>query len=196
MGRAPTSASWPPGWGPPPPSWPRWCTVTLATCTCTSYTSCTACTTVQVGDDEHGMAYKENLVQQGVEIRHLGVEVSCTTTSTIILSTTPTSPITHLAQAGLSTGIATIFVEGSTGENMIVIVPGANARLGAADAAAAAGEVRAARVVVGVLEVGEAALLEAFTTARSWRHRGAPGPHLARHLTIQPPSHPTPGPPG
>ena len=28
----------------------------------------------QVGDDEHGSAYRRNLVEQGVDIRHLGEE--------------------------------------------------------------------------------------------------------------------------
>ena len=30
--------------------------------------------TDQVGDDEHGSAYRRNLVEQGVDIRHLGEE--------------------------------------------------------------------------------------------------------------------------
>merc|ERR1719315_475630 len=63
----------------------------------------------KVGDDEHGRAYSENLEQQGVDCKHLGVE------------------------QGVSTGIATILVEGNTGENMIVIVPGANEKLRTVD---------------------------------------------------------------
>ena len=72
----------------------------------------------KVGGDEHGEAYKANLVQQKVNIKHLGVEKD------------------------VSTGIATILVEASTGENMIVIVPGANARLSEKDANAAVDDIK------------------------------------------------------
>jgi len=75
--------------------------------------------------------------------------------------------IKHLGvEKDVSTGIATILVEASTGENMIVIVPGANARLSEEDAKAAMDDIKRARVVVGVLEVGIGATLHAFTTAR------------------------------
>ena len=73
---------------------------------------------IQVGGDEHGEAYKTNLVEQKVNIKHLGVEED------------------------VSTGIATILVEASTGENMIVIVPGANARLREEDAKAAVEDIK------------------------------------------------------
>jgi len=104
-----------------------------------------AATTIvaKVGGDEHGVAYKANLLEQNVNIKHLGVE------------------------EGVSTGIATILVEASSGENMIVIVPGANARLGEKDAKAAVEDIKRSRVVVGVLEVGVEATLHAFTTART-----------------------------
>merc|ERR1719412_1182748 len=67
----------------------------------------------RVGDDEHGRAYSDNLARLQVDTRHLATV------------------------AGVSTGIAAIFVEASSGENMIVIVPGANARLTAAHVTAA-----------------------------------------------------------
>ena len=57
-------------------------------------------------------------MQQNVNIKHLGVEED------------------------VSTGIATILVEASTGENMIVIVAGANARLGGQDAKAAVDDIK------------------------------------------------------
>ena len=57
-------------------------------------------------------------MQQNVNIKHLGVEED------------------------VSTGIATILVEASTGENMIVLVPGANARLGEQDAKAAVEDIK------------------------------------------------------
>ena len=51
--------------------------------------------------------------------------------------------IKHLGvEKDVSTGIATILVEASTGENMIVIVPGANARLGEQDAKAAIDDIK------------------------------------------------------
>ena len=51
--------------------------------------------------------------------------------------------IKHLGvEEDVSTGIATILVEASTGENMIVIVPGANARLGEKDAKAAVEDIK------------------------------------------------------
>ena len=58
------------------------------------------------------------MLEQKVNIKHLGVEKD------------------------VSTGIATILVEASTGENMIVIVPGANARLGEEDAKAAMDDIK------------------------------------------------------
>jgi ribokinase len=106
----------------------------------------------KVGDDEHGLAYRANLEQLGVDTRHLGTE------------------------PGASTGIASILVESSTGENMIVIVPGANAALGEGDVRAAERDIRGAAVVVGVLEVGLPALVEAFTTARCTRPGYSPLP--------------------
>ena len=51
--------------------------------------------------------------------------------------------IKHLGvEKDVSTGIATILVEASTGENMIVIVPGANARLSEQDAKAAMDDIK------------------------------------------------------
>ena len=73
----------------------------------------------------------------------------------------------HLATvAGVSTGIATIFVEASSGENMIVIVPGANARLTAAHVTAAEADIAAAGCVVATLELGLAAVTAAMQLGR------------------------------
>jgi len=96
----------------------------------------------KVGDDENGAAYRQNLEKEGVDIRHLGVEI------------------------GITTGVASIMVESSTGENLIVIVPGASDRLEDKDVRKAAKDILSSAVVVGVLEVGEGAVLEAFKTAR------------------------------
>ncbi len=84
----------------------------------------------KVGDDEHGSAYLARLRAEGVSTARVGVA------------------------AGSTTGIATILLESASGENQIVIVPGANAALSAQDVAAAAADAADCRVVATVLEVG------------------------------------------
>ena len=84
----------------------------------------------KVGDDEHGRAYTDNLKQLGVDIKYLGQE------------------------KGISTGIATIFVESGSGENMIVIVAGANERVTGEDVTKAEADIAASRAVVATLELG------------------------------------------
>ena len=98
----------------------------------------------KVGDDEHGEAYRKNLVDQGVDTKHLGTE------------------------AGISTGIATIFVESNTGENMIVIVPGANGKLAPKDVTKAEDEISKSKVVVSILEIGLEAVEMAFKLGRKY----------------------------
>jgi ribokinase len=84
----------------------------------------------KVGDDEHGSAYLARLRAEGVSTARVGVA------------------------AGFTTGIATILLESASGENQIVIVPGANAALSAQDVADAAADAADCRVVATVLEVG------------------------------------------
>jgi hypothetical protein len=84
----------------------------------------------KVGDDEHGSAYLARLRAEGVSTAQVGVA------------------------GGATTGIATILLESSSGENQIVIVPGANAALSAQDVADAAADAADCRVVATVLEVG------------------------------------------
>jgi ribokinase len=84
----------------------------------------------KVGDDEHGSAYLARLRAEGVSTARVGVA------------------------PGATTGIATILLESASGENQIVIVPGANAALSAQDVAAAAADAADCRVVATVLEVG------------------------------------------
>lgn len=103
---------------------------------------CKAVIVGKVGDDEHGIAYKKNLVDQKVDVKNLGVE------------------------AGISTGIATIFVESNTGENMIVIVPGANGKLTGSDVAKAEADIATSKVVVSILEIGLEAVSMAFKLGR------------------------------
>merc|ERR1719412_2587318 len=91
-----------------------------------------------VGDDEHGRAYSDNLARLQVDTRHLATVA----------------------------GVSTIFVEASSGENMIVIVPGANARLTAAHVTAAEADIAAAGCVVATLELGLAAVTAAMQLGR------------------------------
>ncbi|SEL66659.1 ribokinase [Roseateles sp. YR242] len=63
-------------------------------------------------------------------------------------------------------GVAVIMVAHDGGENAIVVVPGSNADLSPQDVDAAAGPVRAARVVVAQLEVPVPAIQRAFELAR------------------------------
>jgi ribokinase len=68
-----------------------------------------------------------------------------------------------------TTGIATILLESTSGENQIVIVPGANAALGPPDVAAVAADsatINNCRVVATVLEVGTAAVAAALRLGR------------------------------
>lgn len=96
----------------------------------------------QVGDDEHGAAYLTHLRAEGVATQHVGVAAGCTT------------------------GIATILLESSSGENQIVIVPGANAALGPAEVAAVAADATDCAVVATVLEVGTEAVAAALALGR------------------------------
>ncbi|MGW5415742.1 ribokinase [Actinomadura geliboluensis] len=82
----------------------------------------------RVGDDGHGALLRGALAQAGVGLDHL--------------ATTP----------GVPTGVALITV-GPDGDNSIIVSPGANARLGPADVAAARDLIAAASVVSFQLEV-------------------------------------------
>ena len=113
----------------------------------------------KVGEDEHGRAYTENLKQVtelfsstvwphsqqvGVDTKHLGVE------------------------SGTSTGIATIFVESSSGENMIVIVPGANSRVTPEDVVRAETDFQDSGAVVATLELGMEAVSKGMELGRKY----------------------------
>jgi len=92
-----------------------------------------------VGDDPNGRSILANLVEQGV-----GVD--------------------DVAVASGSTGVAAIWVDGA-GMNRIIIVPGTNALVEPSAAAAAVRRVRPV-VVVGQLEIPQAATSAAFAAAR------------------------------
>ncbi|MEU5990470.1 ribokinase [Spirillospora sp. NPDC047418] len=82
----------------------------------------------RVGDDGHGALLRGALAAAGVDLAHL--------------ATTP----------GVPTGVALITV-GPDGDNSIIVSPGANARLGPADIAAARAMIAGAAVVSFQLEV-------------------------------------------
>jgi ribokinase len=95
----------------------------------------------RLGGDAFGDGALENYRGAGIDPRHV------------------------LQQAGLVTGVATILVD-DTAQNCIVIVPGANGALTADDVRAASAAIEAAAVVVAQLEVPLAAALAAFEIAR------------------------------
>lgn len=97
-----------------------------------------------VGDDAFGQQTLDNLVAMGVDVA-------------------------HVRQVPGSSGIAPIWVE-ADGSNRIVIVPGANAALTADAAVAAIDALSQVDVVVGQLEVPQAATAAGFAAAR---RRGA-----------------------
>jgi ribokinase len=81
----------------------------------------------RVGDDSAGLGLRADLDQRGVD----------------------TSPV--LAISGVTTGTATVAVEADSGENLIVVAPGANGELTAADVDIPA--VRSAAVLLLQLEI-------------------------------------------
>jgi ribokinase len=96
----------------------------------------------RIGGDRFGDGALANYRDRGVDVRHV------------------------LQDAQQVTGVATIFVDDAA-QNCIVIVPGANDALCAADVQAAAPAIEAADVVVCQLEVPVAAANAAFEIARA-----------------------------
>jgi len=97
----------------------------------------------RLGGDSHGTDYRRHLEEEGVDTTFLGTEQSATT------------------------GIATILVESRTGENLIVVVPGANALLSPAHLSTATPLLAAgAQVVVVTLELPLPAVREALSLGK------------------------------
>jgi ribokinase len=94
-----------------------------------------------VGDDEGGRDYRRRLREEGIETSGL------------------------VEKRGSATGSASIVVE-DTGENTIIVDPGANGRLDPADVRAGQEAIRAAALVLLQLEVPLEATLEALVLAR------------------------------
>lgn len=74
--------------------------------------------------------------------------------------------IEYLARSGRATGVALIAVDENTGQNSIVVAPGANSALTRAHIDAASDVVRRAAVVVAQLETPAEATVRAFEMAR------------------------------
>eukprot|EP00088_Acartia_fossae_P016943 TRINITY_DN19559_c0_g1_i1.p1 TRINITY_DN19559_c0_g1~~TRINITY_DN19559_c0_g1_i1.p1 ORF type:complete len:310 (-),score=48.89 TRINITY_DN19559_c0_g1_i1:229-1158(-) len=96
----------------------------------------------RVGDDENGEAYIKHLEQCAVDIKNVKTVENT------------------------SSGVATIFVESSTGENEIIIVPGANAKLFPSDVQSAEDTIKGCSVLSTVLEISHNTALEALKLGR------------------------------
>ncbi|NHC13096.1 ribokinase [Motilibacter deserti] len=103
---------------------------------------CDVSLVARVGDDEAGRSLLATLASEGVGIEHVGTT------------------------AGAPSGAAFIAVD-EEGENLIVVSPGANARLTPADVTAAASVLAAADVVLCQLEVPLECVLRAAELARA-----------------------------
>lgn len=96
----------------------------------------------RVGDDDYGRHTLLNLQSEGIDTQHLRVT------------------------SGVPSGTALISVHETTGENSIVVAPGANARLTAEDIANSTEAIEAAQVVVISLEIPLDAVRAAVSLAR------------------------------
>ncbi|KAG5184336.1 Ribokinase-like protein [Tribonema minus] len=101
----------------------------------------------KVGGDKHGDEQVENLASNGVD----------------------TSQVTRAAR-GVPTGVAQVCVDTATGQNTIVIVPGANGVVAPADVAAADALFAGAKVTVCQLEIPQDATLAALRRGREHGH--------------------------
>jgi ribokinase len=70
-------------------------------------------------------------------------------------------------ETGLSSGVAPIWVDETTGQNSIIIVPGANSALSPADVRAARSAIESAQLVICQLEIPLETTLEAFRVAKA-----------------------------
>jgi ribokinase len=114
-----------------------------------------------VGDDAFGVAMRQGLAKEGIDVEHLGV---C---------------------AGVASGVALITVD-DAGENTIIVVAGANGMVSTVDVAHARQTITAAQVVLLQLEVPmpvvEAAARVAHEAGRTVILNAAPAAPLAESL--------------
>lgn len=101
----------------------------------------------RIGDDAFGAQTRENLARENIDTR--------------FVTTTP----------GMASGVALIAVDAASGENAIVVAPGANSHLSAGDIAAAAPAFDTADAVVLSLEVPLEAIAAAAAAGKA---RGLP----------------------
>lgn len=97
---------------------------------------------VKLGSDQFGESTVRNFEEQGVDTSHVTFDEEA------------------------SSGVAPIMVEERTGQNRIIVVPGANATLSTEDVAAAADAISRSDVVICQLETPLAATTAAFKLAR------------------------------
>jgi ribokinase len=96
----------------------------------------------KVGRDIFGDDTRKNFIEQGIDVTHLLVDET------------------------LASGVAPIWVDETTGQNSIIIVPGANEALSPADVRRASDQITQADVVICQLEVPVSTSLEAFRVAK------------------------------
>ena len=105
------------------------------------------CFIARIGDDAYGTAARASFEHEGLDTR--------------FVFTTP----------GVASGVALIAVDATTGENSIVVAPGANACLSATDIAAASAAFDEAKIIVISLEIPDEAVFAAVEAGFS---RGIP----------------------
>jgi ribokinase len=116
----------------------------------------------------------------GAEVRFVGMvaddEIAAEALAGLVEAGVDASGLAHLREAGAHTGVALILVD-ATGENEIVVAPGANARLTPADV-----EVGEADAVICQLEIPDDAVAAAAAQARWFCLNAAP----ARPVVVEP----------
>ena len=95
----------------------------------------------KIGSDVFGQAISENFKSRGINARYLEVDP-------------------------MPTGVAHIWVDG-TGENRIIIIPGANHAIDAQYAAKAISEIPDLKIVIGQCEIKQEVTLAAFKAAKA-----------------------------
>lgn len=95
----------------------------------------------RVGDDIFGPMTIENLNKQGIDTENVSIS------------------------SGMSSGVAPILVD-EQGQNMIIIIPGANTKLSKQDVRKAEPQIQRAKIVISQLEISDDAIEEAFKIAR------------------------------
>jgi len=110
-----------------------------------------------LGDDAFGRDYLDNFRQQGVDVTHVGVSNAA------------------------STGVAPIWVDESSGNNAIIVVPGTNALLSTDDVEEAKDTIAAADVVVCQWEIPIECVVAAFRIARDAGRMTMFNPAPAQH---------------